>query len=81
VKRGFGGKKGGETRRACCMISELLEESGLDRRRIRQVRKQVLNGIILLCQWQLERMEQAQAREPAAAKAEPQRGGRRVKID
>jgi hypothetical protein len=50
--------------KACCMISEFLEEAGIDRERVRQVRRQVLEGIILLCQWQLERMER-----PASAAA------------
>lgn len=45
--------------KACCMISELLEESGIDRQHIRRVRRQVLQGIILLCQWQLQRMDEA----------------------
>ncbi len=65
-------------RRACCMVSELLEESGIDREQIRRVRRQVLQGIILLCQWQLLRMEDA------AAAAEPPsspRRGRRVRVE
>jgi hypothetical protein len=45
-----------KTARACCMVSELLEEAGLDRERIRAARRQILEGIILLCQWQLQRM-------------------------
>jgi hypothetical protein len=40
------------------MISEILEETGLDRERVRAIRRQVLEGVVLLCQWQLERMEQ-----------------------
>jgi len=44
-------------RKACCMISEFLEEAGLDRERARALRRQILEGVILLCQWQLERME------------------------
>ena len=47
----------GEPKKACCMVSEILEEAGIDRERARQIRRQVLEGIILLCQWQLERME------------------------
>jgi len=43
--------------RACCMVSEMLEEAGIDRDRLRQVRRQVLEGVILMCQWQLERIE------------------------
>ena len=43
------------------MISEILEEAGLDRARARAIRRQVLEGTILLCQWQLDRMEHHQA--------------------
>jgi hypothetical protein len=43
--------------KACCLISEMLEEAGLDRERARRLRRQVLEGIVLFCQWQLERME------------------------
>jgi len=45
-------------RKACCMISEILEEAGIDRARARAVRRQLLEGVMLLCQWQLERLEQ-----------------------
>jgi hypothetical protein len=41
----------------------MLEEAGLDRDRARRLRRQVLEGIVVLCQWQLERME----RPPASA--------------
>ena len=44
-------------RRACCLVSEVLEEAGLDRENVRKVRRQILEGVILLCRWQLERME------------------------
>jgi hypothetical protein len=44
----------------CCMISEFLEEAGLDRGKVRALRRQVLEGIIMLCRWQLERMEKPQ---------------------
>ncbi len=43
--------------RACCLVSEMLEEAGLDREKARQLRRQLLEGMILLCRWQLERME------------------------
>jgi hypothetical protein len=56
-------------KKACCMISEILEETGLDRKRVRALRRQVLEGMVLLCQWQLERME-----EPAGAP-----GGRKAR--
>jgi len=52
-------------RKACCMISEFLEEAGLDRERARQLRRQVLEGVILLCQWQLDRMEASAPRRSA----------------
>ena len=51
-----------EPRKACCMISEILEEAGIDRERARRIRRQVLEGIILLCQWQLQRMEEPRPR-------------------
>lgn len=50
-------------RKACCLISEILEEAGLDREKARQIRRQILEGVILLCQWQLERMESPQPSE------------------
>jgi hypothetical protein len=45
-------------KKACCLVSEILEEAGLDRKTARRVRKQLLEGMILLCQWQLERMHE-----------------------
>ena len=45
------------SKKACCMVSELLEEAGIDRERARALRRQLLEGIVLLCRWQLERME------------------------
>ena len=43
--------------KTCCLVSEMLEEAGLDRAKARALRRQVLEGLILLCRWQLERME------------------------
>jgi hypothetical protein len=54
-------------RRACCLVSEILEEAGFDRQKARKLRRQVLEGLILLCRWQLERM--APEPEPAAARS------------
>lgn len=70
-------KAGGRGRRACCMVSELLEEAGIDRASVRRVRKQVLEGVILLCRWQLERMERGSS-EPG-----PEAGGkgRRIRVE
>ena len=59
--------------KACCFVSEILEEAGIDRARARQIRRQVLEGIILLCQWQLQRMDEdgpAPAAGPRARKVE-----------
>ena len=53
--------------RPCCMISEMLEEAGVDREKLRLVRRQVLEGVILFCRWQLERMDRA-PRPPAAGR-------------
>lgn len=53
-------------KKACCLISEILEEAGLDREKARQIRRQILEGVILLCQWQLERM--GDSRPPADGK-------------
>ena len=63
-------------RRPCCMVSEILEETGIDREKARQFRRQVLQGIILLCQWQLERVEAT-----AAASRPPGRKPRKVSLD
>jgi hypothetical protein len=57
------------------MISELLEEAGIDREQIRRARRQVLEGIVLLCQWQLQRME-AKAPPPS-----PSRKARKVAVE
>jgi hypothetical protein len=60
-------------RKACCLVSEVLEEAGIDREGVRRIRRQVLEGIILMCQWQLQRMEQD--RKPTA------RRGRKVEVE
>jgi hypothetical protein len=58
------------------MISEVLEEVGIDRQKLRRVRRQLLEGVILLCQWQLDRVNEAPARRP-----EPGRKGRRIPVE
>jgi len=63
-----------QPRKACCMVSELLEESGIDREKARQLKRQLLEGLILMCRWQLERMEVAES-------ARSERRARRVKLD
>ena len=52
-----------DSKKPCCMVSEILEESGLDRQTARKLRRDVLQGMILLCQWQLERIERSERRE------------------
>ena len=61
--------------KACCLVSEMLEEAGLDRAKARALRRQVLEGLILLCRWQLERMD-----EPKSAPG-PRRRSRKVTIE
>ena len=51
-------------RKACCLVSEILEEAGLDRQKARALRRQILQGIVLFCQWQLERIDRAEAEGP-----------------
>jgi hypothetical protein len=51
----------------------MLEEAGLDRQKARQLRRQLLEGMILLCRWQLERME-------ASAPPSPRKGPRKVDV-
>ena len=60
-------------RKACCLVSEMLEETGFDRRKARALKRQVLEGLILLCRWQLERME-------TPPPPRPRRGPRKVAV-
>lgn len=65
------------------MISELLEESGIDREHLQRARRQVLQGVVLLCQWQLDRMDEAREKAKAASEAgaaKPRRG-RSIKVE
>jgi len=66
----------GAPKKACCLLSEVLEEAGIDRERLLRIRRQVLEGIILMCQWQLQRMERG--REPTTP---PGRRGRKVEVE
>ena len=59
-------------RKACCLVSEILEEAGLDRDKVRRLRRQVLEGVILMCRWQLERMP-AQAEAPRGRAPRPRK--------
>ena len=66
---------GRRRRKACCLVSEMLEEAGLDRRKARALKRQVLEGMILLCRWQLERMGPDDDAPPSA-----RRGPRKVPV-
>jgi hypothetical protein len=57
------------------MISEFLEEMGLEREQLRKARRQILEGIMLVCQWQLQRMNASSPRPAAGRKA------RKVPVD
>jgi hypothetical protein len=60
------------------MVSEILEEAGIDRERARQIRRQLLEGVMLMCQWQLQRMQQDRRAEPAAPR---ERRARKIVVE
>lgn len=62
--------------KACCLVSEMLEEMGLDSKKAREIRRQTLLGLMTFCQWQLSRMDEEPAPEVAPRKAR----GRRVRV-
>ena len=67
-------------KKPCCMISEILEEAGLDRQKARDLRRQVLQGIVLMCQWQLERMDRTAAPGGGGSKSGSKKA-RKVSLD
>jgi hypothetical protein len=74
-----GGKSGSTGfKKPCCMVSEILEEAGIDRERAPKLRQQVLEGVILMCQWQLQRMGQDRAAEATAPRG---RRGRKIAVE
>jgi len=76
------GAKGPRSLKACCLVSEMLEEMGLDSRKAREIRRQTLLGLMTFCQWQLARMDDATDREKEEARSgEPRKTrGRRVRV-
>jgi hypothetical protein len=64
--------------KACCLVSEILEEAGLDRAKARALRRQVLQGIVLFCQWQLERIDRAESERP---KSSSRKRAQRVSVE
>jgi hypothetical protein len=63
------------SRKACCLVSELLEQAGFDRQKVRKLRRQILEGIVLFCQWQLQRMNESNS--PPS----PSRKTQRVRVE
>ena len=70
--------EGSAPRKACCLVSEIIEESGMDRETARALRRQMLQGLMLFCQWQLDRLDEAREAEPAPR---PRRRPRRVTVE
>lgn len=52
---------------ACCLVSALLEEAGLDRPAARRALRHVLEGVALLCLHELERLDGTAGRGPRRA--------------
>lgn len=76
------GASGSRSLKACCLVSEMLEEMGLDAPKARQIRRQTLLGLMTFCQWQLARMDDAESESrTSTTSAEPRKAkGRRVKV-
>jgi hypothetical protein len=66
------------SRKPCCLVSEVLEEMGLNSKKAREIRRQTLLGLMTFCQWQLSRMDEGLGR---GASERPRRArGRRVRV-
>ncbi len=65
--------------KACCLVSEMLEEMGLDSRKAREIRRQTLLGLMTFCQWQLSRMDEGPSQDASPGSGRKPRG-RRVKV-
>ena len=64
--------------KACCLVSQMLEEMGLDAGKAREIRRQTLLGLMTFCQWQLARMDEQES--PAEPGETRRTKGRRVKV-
>jgi hypothetical protein len=62
----------------CCLVSEVLEEMGLNSKKAREIRRQTLLGLMTFCQWQLSRMDEASDRRASDRPRKAQ--GRRVRV-
>ncbi len=72
------GTSNSKSRKACCLVSRMLEEMGLDSEKAREIRRQTLLGLMTFCQWQLARLDEEKG---SAAPGETRRTkGRRVKV-
>jgi hypothetical protein len=70
--------KGSRSLKPCCLVSEMLEEMGLDSRKAREIRRQTLIGMMTFCQWQLSRIDEEPVRDRPG---EPRKSrGRRVRV-
>lgn len=73
------GRSNSRNLKACCLVSEMLQEMGLDARKAREIRRQALLGLLTYGQWQLARMDEEPGR--ASSSGEPRKArGRRVKV-
>ena len=74
----FDSTENSKGRKACCLVSQMLSEMGLDARKAREIRRQSLVGLMTFCQWQLARMDEEAT---GAAPDEPRKArGRRVRV-
>ncbi|MBK5255366.1 MAG: hypothetical protein JJE39_04980 [Vicinamibacteria bacterium] len=68
-------------RRVCCLVSEMLEEMGLDSKKAREIRRQTLLGLMTFCQWQLARIEEeTEPEDPKREEPKRKPRGRRVNV-
>lgn len=72
-------------KKACCLVSEMLEEMGLDALKAREIRRQTLLGLMTFCQWQIARIDaNTAAAGRSSRRARPSGSGatrgRRVKV-
>jgi hypothetical protein len=64
--------------KACCLVSEMLQEMGLDAEKAKEIRRQALIGMMTFCQWQLARMGDEPRHPPDGGPRKTR--GRRVKV-
>ena len=67
-------------RKACCLVSEMLEEMGLNSSKARAIRRQTLVGLITFCQWQLSRIDESESGDTFGPGEPRKTRGRRVRV-